>query len=58
MPEETAARIDWFIKFRWLAAVGVLAFAAVGHILLQLQFAVMPFVFIAVLIALYNTGFL
>jgi signal transduction histidine kinase len=58
MPEETAARIDWFIRLRWLAAIGVLAFAAVGHILLQLQFAVMPFVFLAVLIALYNTGFL
>ncbi len=58
MPEETVARIEWFIRLRWLAAVGVLAFAAFGRILLQLQFTVTPFVFVAVWIALYNTGFL
>ncbi len=58
MSIEASTRIDWFIRLRWLAVVGVLAFAAFGRILLQLQFAVMPFVFVAVLIALYNTGFL
>ena len=58
MPEETAARIDWFIRLRWLAVVGVLAFVAVGHILLQFRFAITPFVFIALWIALYNTSFL
>ena len=58
MPEEASARIGWFIRLRWLAAVGVLAFVAVGRILLQLQFVVTPFVFVAVWIALYNTGFL
>ena len=58
IPEEAAARIYWFIRLRWLAAVGVLLFAATGRILLQLQFAFTPFVFVAIWIALYNTGFL
>ena len=58
MPGEAAARIDWFIRLRWFAAAAVLAFVAVGHILLQFRFAITPFVFIAVWIALYNTGFL
>ena len=58
MPEEAPARIVWFIRLRWLAVVGVLGFIAVGRILLQLQFAVMPFVLVAVWIAIYNTGFL
>ncbi len=58
MPEEAAARIDWFIRMRWLAAAGVFAFAAAGHVLLQLRFPIALFVFIAISIALYNTGFL
>ena len=58
MPDEAAARIDWFIRMRWLAAAGVLVFAAAGHILLQLRFPIALFVFIAIGIALYNTGFL
>jgi signal transduction histidine kinase len=58
MPEEAAARIDWFIRMRWLAAAGVFAFAATGHVLLQLRFPIALFVFIAISIALYNTGFL
>ena len=58
MPEEAAARIGWFIRLRWLAAAGVLAFAAVGHFLLGLQFTFKPFVVISISIALYNAGFL
>ncbi len=58
IPEEAVARIGWFIRLRWLAVVGVLAFVAVGHILLQFRFAIAPFVFIALWIALYNTSFL
>ena len=58
MPEEAAARIGWFIRLRWLAAAGVLVFAVVGSKLLQLQFAIGPFVFIGIFIALYNAGFL
>ncbi len=58
MPEEAAARISWFIRLRWLAAAGVLAFAAVGHFLLGLQFTFKPLVVISISIALYNAGFL
>ena len=58
MPQETAARIGWFIKLRWLAAIGVLVFIAVGRFLLKLQFAPAPFVLIAIGIGLYNTCFL
>ncbi|MHC4173643.1 MAG: sensor histidine kinase [Planctomycetota bacterium] len=58
MPEEAAARIGWFIRLRWLAAAGVLVFAVVGRRLLQLQFAIGPFVFIGLFIASYNAGFL
>lgn len=58
MPEEAAARVDWFIRLRWLAAAGVPAFAAVGRILLGLRFAFAPFVSIGICIALYNAGFL
>ena len=58
MPEEAVARIGWFIRLRWLAAAGVLAFAAVGHFSLRLQFTIKPFVVIGVTIALYNVGFL
>jgi hypothetical protein len=58
MPEEAAARIEWFIRLRWLAAVGVLAFIAVGHFTLRLQFTIKPFVVIGIIIALYNVGFL
>ena len=58
MPEEAAARIAWFVRLRWLAAAGVLVFVTVGHFLLHLQFEVWAFVFIGVLIALYNAGFL
>lgn len=58
MPEEAAARIGWFIRLRWLAAAGVLVFAVVGSKLFQLQFAIGPFVFIGIFIALYNAGFL
>jgi signal transduction histidine kinase len=58
MPEEAVARIGWFIRLRWLAAFGVLAFAAVGHFLLGLQFTFGPFVVIGIFIALYNAGFL
>jgi signal transduction histidine kinase len=58
MPEEATGRISWFIRLRWLAAAGVLVFAVVGGRLLQLQFAITPFVLIGIFIALYNTGFL
>jgi signal transduction histidine kinase len=58
IPEEAAARIGWFIRMRWLAAAGVLAFATAGHVLLQLRFPIALFVFIAIGIALYNAGFL
>jgi signal transduction histidine kinase len=58
MPEEATGRISWFIRLRWLAAAGVLVFAVVGDRLLQLQFAITPFVVIGIFIALYNTGFL
>ena len=58
MPEEAAARISWFIRLRWLAAAGVLVFAVVGRKLFQLQFAIGPFVFIGIFIALYNAVFL
>jgi signal transduction histidine kinase len=58
MPEEATARIGWFIRLRWLAAAGVLVFAVVGNRLLKLQFAVAPFVFIGIFIAMYNAGFL
>lgn len=58
MPEEATGRISWFIRLRWLAAAGVLVFAVVGHRLLQLQFAIGPFVVISISIALYNAGFL
>jgi signal transduction histidine kinase len=58
MPEEATARVGWFIRLRWFAAAGVPAFAAVGRILLRLQFEFAPFVFIGICIALYNAGFL
>ena len=58
MPEEAAMRISWFIRLRWLAAVGVLVIAVVGRTLLGLRFAIAPFLLIAVCIALYNAGFL
>ena len=58
MQEEAAVKISWFIKLRWLAAAGVLVFAVVGRKLFQLQFAIGPFVFIGIFIALYNAVFL
>lgn len=58
MPEEAVARIGWFIRLRWLAAFGVLAFAVVGHFLLDLKFNFKPFVVISISIALYNAAFL
>ncbi len=58
MPDEATARMDWFIRLRWFAAAVLLAFVAVGRILLRLQFAIAPFVLIAFFIALYNAGFL
>lgn len=58
MPEEAAARIEWFIRLRWLAAVGILVFVAVGRFLLRLEFAFLPLVLVGVSIVLYNTGFL
>ena len=58
MPEEAAGRIIWFIQLRWLAAAGVLVFAVAGRFLLQLQFALMPFVLIAAGIVSYNVVFL
>jgi signal transduction histidine kinase len=57
-PQEASARIGWFIRVRWLAATGVLVFAAVGHILLRLRFAIIPFIFVGLYIALYNAVFL
>ncbi len=58
MPEKAAARIRWFIRLRWFAAVGVLIFVAVGHFLLRLEFAVLPLVVVGVSIGLYNVVFL
>ncbi len=58
MPEEAAARIGWFIRLRWLAAGGVLVFVAIGHMFLGLHFAVAPFVFVGIGIAVYNVVFL
>jgi signal transduction histidine kinase len=58
MPEDAVARMDWFIRVRWLAAAGVLAFVLVGRMTLRLDFQVTPFVVLAVCIALYNTCFL
>ncbi len=57
-PEEAAARIGWFIRLRWLAVVGVLAFATAGRLVLGLRISITPFVFIAITIALYNAVFL
>ncbi len=50
--------MDWFIRLRWLAAAGVLAFALVGRFLLRLRFPMAPFVLIALGIGLYNIVFL
>ncbi len=58
MPEEAAARIGWFIRLRWLAVGGVLVFVAIGHMFMGLHFAVAPFVFIGIGIAVYNVVFL
>jgi signal transduction histidine kinase len=58
MPKGAAARIEWFIQLRWVAALGVLAFATVGRFMLGLGFAIEPFVAIGICIALYNTAFL
>ncbi len=58
MPEEAAARICWFIRLRWLAAVGILVFVAVGRFLLRLEFAILPLVLVGVSIGLYNVVFL
>jgi signal transduction histidine kinase len=58
MPENAVARMDWFIRVRWLAAAGVLAFVLVGRVTLRLDFQITPFVILAVCIALYNACFL
>ena len=58
MPKNASARVNWFIRLRWLAAAGVLGFVAVGHFVLDFQFAVIPLVTIGCLIFLYNTYFL
>jgi hypothetical protein len=58
MPEEAAARMSWFIRLRWLAAAGVVAFTAVGRFSLRLRFAMVPFALVGLCIALYNCGFL
>ncbi len=58
MPEEAAARMSWFIRLRWLAAAGVVAFTVVGRFSLRLRFAIVPFVLVSLCIALYNCGFL
>ncbi len=58
MPEKVAARIKWFIRLRWLAAVGVFVFIMVGRFLLRLEFAFLPLALVGVSIVLYNTGFL
>ena len=58
MSEEATARIGWFIRLRWLAAGGVLVFVAIGHMFLGLHFAVAPFVFVGIGIAVYNVVFL
>jgi signal transduction histidine kinase len=57
MPEDAVARMDWFIRVRWLAAVGVIVFAAVGRTVLQLKFSITPFLLIGVCIAIYNGAF-
>ncbi len=58
MPEDAFARMDWFIRVRWLAAAGVLAFALVGRMTLRLDFQLTPFAVLAACIALYNVCFL
>jgi signal transduction histidine kinase len=58
MPEDAVARMDWFIRVRWLAAVGVLGFALVGREALRLDFNLRPFAVLAGCIVLYNASFL
>jgi signal transduction histidine kinase len=57
MPEDAVARMDWFIKVRWLAAVGVMVFASAGRTMLQLKFSITPFLLIGVCIIVYNGAF-
>jgi signal transduction histidine kinase len=58
MPENAVARMDWFIRVRWLAAGAVILFAVFGRTVLQLQFPITPFLVIGICIALYNGVFL
>jgi signal transduction histidine kinase len=58
IPEEAAGRISWFIRLRWLAAIGVPLFAIIGHVVLGLRIAIWSFVIVGASIALYNGVFL
>lgn len=58
VPEKAAERIGWFIRLRWLAAVGTIAYPVAGHLLLGLELRAGPFVIVAIAIALYNCVFL
>jgi signal transduction histidine kinase len=58
-PEESTAirRIQYGINFRWLAIVGVVLITLTANLIFGIQFAVMPILLIAALIALYNLAF-
>ena len=58
VPEKAAERIRWFIRLRWLAAAGTIAFPVAGRLLLGLELPTKAFAITAVAIALYNCVFL
>jgi CRP-like cAMP-binding protein len=58
-PEEATLiqRIHYFIKLRWVAAIGVVILTLFAHDVLRIEFPVLPVYVIAVGIALYNLMF-
>lgn len=55
---ELLERINWFIKLRWLAGLGVIGITFFSNKVLSINFSVLPIYLVSVIIFIYNLIFL
>jgi signal transduction histidine kinase len=54
--EDLASRIRWFIRLRWLAALGLLLTVTAAHLLFRLPVAIIPLYLGSAALLVYNTA--
>lgn len=57
LAEEIGRRINWFIKLRWIATGGVLLAVLIARLILNIQFSLLPILFLVLWLIGYNTFF-